>query len=346
MRPSRWTVPADAWMGLVVVAVAIAIPFFVESRYMLDEIILALIWAGVASQWNLLFGYAGVFSLAPMAFFAFGAYATAMLSYYLGWSVWLSIPLGAILCVPFSVIIGLACLRLQGVYVALLTFAISQMLYLLIVTDTACFQQTAGSCVQFTGGATGFADFGDFGMRPLLHRHWMEGNYGIVCVGALLTMLISWIVIHSPMGLAFRAIRDNPGYATARGVNRFQTHLLVFGISAFFIGLLGGLYAVHFQAISPTVFSISQLLFIIASVVVGGVGSFWGPLLGAIVLTAADEFLADFGEYRSLGLGLIITAFVVFLPRGLVGETIHLIGLVRRKRRQYVVPECTNQAPK
>ncbi|MCB8883715.1 branched-chain amino acid ABC transporter permease [Acidisoma cellulosilytica] len=335
-RSSRWTLPADAWIGLLVIIIAVAVPFVIQSRYLLGEVILALIWAGVASQWNLLFGYAGVFSLAPMAFFAFGAYATAMLSYYLGWSVWLSIPAGAIVSIPFSLIIGLACLRLEGVYVALLTFAVAQMMYLLIVTDTGCFQQIGGSCVQFTGGATGFSDFGDFGMRPLLHQYWMIGNYAVVCCGAFLTMLVSWIVIRSPMGLAFRAIRDNPGYAMARGVNRFRTHLLVFGISAFFIGLLGGLYAVHFQAIGPTVFSLSQLLFVIASVVVGGVGSFWGPLLGAVVLTGADEFLSDFGEYRSLGLGLIITAFVVFLPRGLVGEIVHLFALWRRKRQSHV----------
>lgn len=318
--PARRLRPgADLLIAVALFAAALAAPFLIDSRYVLGQLILTMVWASVAVQWNLIFGYAGVFSLAQMAIFAVGGYGTAMLSHYLGWSVWLSIPLGALIAMAFSMLVGLACLRLQGVYVALLTFAVAQTLVLLIVTDTACFTYEGASCRQFSGGPTGFARFGSFGTREWLRGDWIIGNYMIVLAGFALTLGVTWAILRSPMGLAFRALRDNPAYAVARGLNRFHTQLQVFAVSAFFTGLTGGLYAVHFQAISPSIFSLSQLLFVLAIVVVGGVGSFWGPVAGAVLLMAADEAMREAGEFRTLGLGLIIAAATVLAPRGLVG---------------------------
>src|ERR1700709_234910 len=101
-------------MAMLVIASLVATPYFVESRYLLGQVILALFYATIASQWNLLFGFAGVFSLAQMAIFGFGGYATAMLCVYFGWNVWPALPLGAVAAVVFSLLIGLACLRLAG----------------------------------------------------------------------------------------------------------------------------------------------------------------------------------------------------------------------------------------
>ncbi len=310
----------DLAMSLAVIAVLVLVPFVVESRYLLGQVILTLFLATIASQWNLLFGYAGVFSLAQMAVFGFGGYATAMLCVYFGLGVWSALPLGALAAVVLSLVIGVACLRLSGVYVALLTLALAQALYVLIVTDTECFRMVGSACRQFTGGAVGFARFGDFGTRAWLRAKWLVGNYAIVSTLFGITMLGTYVIINSPMGLAFRALKDNPGYAVARGVNRFQAQLLVFGLSAFFTGLAGGFYAVHFQAISPQILSLSQLLFIIAATVVGGLGSFWGPFVGTVVLMLADEAMRETGEYRTLGLGLIIAASIVLMPNGLLGR--------------------------
>ncbi len=317
-----------------------AIPFFVESRYILGQIILALFLSTIASQWNLLFGYSGVFSLGQMAIFGVGGYATAMLCVYFGLSVWAAMPLGAVVAVLFSVVIGAACLRLSGVYVALLTLAIAQALYVLIVTDTECFRMVGSACRQFTGGAVGFARFGDLGMRAWLRAKWLVGDYAIVAALFGFTMLCTYAIINSPIGLAFRAIKDNPGYAVARGVNRFGAQLLVFGLSAFFTGLAGGLYAAHFQAISPGILSLSQLLFIIAATVVGGVGSFWGPFLGTVVLMLADEAMREAGEFRTLGLGLIIAASIVLMPQGLLGRFKDVRGWASGRRR-VVTPTAT-----
>lgn len=316
-RPLPW---GDLAMALLVLAALAAVPALVESRYVLGQIILTLFLATVATQWNLLFGYSGVFSLAQMAVFGLGGYATAMLCVYLHLGVWTAIPLGALAAAAISLLIGVACLRLTGVYVALLTLCIAQALYLLIVTDTACFTMVGSVCRQFTGGAVGFARFGDFGTRAWLKARWLVGNYVIVATLFSVVMAATYVIIGSPIGLAFRALKDNPGYAVARGVNRFQAQLLVFGLSAFFTGLAGGVYAAHFQAISPTILSLSQLLFIIAATVVGGVGSFWGPFVGTVILMLADEAMREAGEYRTLGLGLIIAAAIVLMPNGVLGR--------------------------
>lgn len=321
----------DIAIGLVFLIIAVAAPFMIDSKYLIGQLIVGLFWASIAAQWNLLFGYAGVFSLAQMAVFAMGGYGTAMTSIYFGWPIWGAIAAGAVLATVFSVLVGLACLRLQGVYVALLTFAIANVIYLLITTDTACFRMQGTTCLQFSGGPAGFARFGDFGMRQLLRGNWVLGNYAIVLAGFVLTMLASWIIIHSPMGLAFKALRDNPGYAIARGINRFHTQLLVFGISAFFTGLTGGLYAAHFNAIGPNIFSVATLLFIMAITVVGGIGSFWGPVIGTVLLMVADEFMRDMGQFRTLGLGLIIAVSVVALPRGIVGRLADFMGKRRAR---------------
>ena len=329
---ARWPV-GDLVTAALVLAAIVAIPFFVESRYVLGQVILALFLSTIASQWNLLFGYSGVFSLGQMAIFGIGGYATAMLCVYFGLGVWAAMPLGAVAAVLFSLVIGAACLRLSGVYVALLTLAIAQALYVLIVTDTECFRMVGSACRQFTGGAVGFARFGDLGMRAWLRAKWLVGDYAVVAALFGVTMLCTYAIINSPIGLAFRAIKDNPGYAVARGVNRFGAQLLVFGLSAFFTGLAGGLYAAHFQAISPGILSLSQLLFIIAATVVGGVGSFWGPFLGTIVLMLADEAMREAGEFRTLGLGLIIAVSIVLMPEGLLGRFKDLRGWANGRRR-------------
>jgi branched-chain amino acid transport system permease protein len=322
----------DLIVALVLLAVAVALPFGIDSRYLMGQLILALFYASIASQWNLLFGFSGIFSLAQMAIFAFGGYVVALLAVYGGWSIWAGLLPAALGAAGFSLVIGLACLRLTGVYVALLTLAIAQAMYFLIVTDTECFVMNGTVCQQITGGAVGFARFGDLGMKQLLKGDWMIGNYAVVATLFALTMLFTWIVIRSPIGLAFRALKDNPGYAVARGVNRFQAQLLVFGISAFFTGLAGGLYVGHFQAVGPGLLSLSTLMFIIAAVVVGGVGTFWGPLLGAFVLVGADEAMREMGEFRNLGLGLIIVFFIVMMPRGLIGTLGELIARYRKPR--------------
>ena len=103
----------------------------------------------------------------------------------------------------------------------------------------------------------------------------------------------SVVVIRGPLGLAFKSLRDNPAYAQARGIGKFRTQLWVFGLSALFTGLAGAVYAAHFKVVGPTIFSFTLLLFLLSMIVVGGMGSIWGPLIGAALLMLSDEALKE-----------------------------------------------------
>lgn len=309
----------DILIGLALAALLALVPLLIGTRYIITQMTLFFIWAIVVTQWNLVLGVGGIFSLAQMALFAVGAYATAMLGYYFSVPIILAIPLAGLAAVLVSLIIGLACLRLRGPYVALLTLAIAQVIYLIVVNDTACFTNPPSGCLPLFGGVRGFSRFGDLGFRGLLGSKWYVAHYYIGLALALIAFLFSVAVIRGPLGLAFKALRDNPGYAMARGVSKFKYQLWVFGLSAFFTGIAGGFYAAHFGVVGPVVFSLAMLLFLLAMIVVGGMGAIWGPLLGAALLMLADEGMREIGDWRDIGLGLLLTLFVILLPKGLAG---------------------------
>ena len=137
-------------------------------------------------------------------------------------------------------------------------------------------------------------------------------------------MLFSIAIIRGPLGLAFQALRDDQAYAKSRGVSKFKYQLWVFGLSAFFTGLAGAFYALQFGVVGPIVFSLPMLLFLLAMIVVGGMGTVWGPVLGAAILMLADEGVRELGDWRDIGLGVMLAMFVIFLPKGLAGVNLRI----------------------
>jgi branched-chain amino acid transport system permease protein len=309
----------DLLISLGLSALLIFVPLLIGTRYIITQMTLFFIWAVVVTQWNLVLGVGGIFSLAQMALFAIGAYATAMLGYYFAFPIIVAMPIAGLVTVLASIVIGLACLRLRGPYVALLTLAIAQVIFLIVVNDTACFTNPPSGCLPLFGGVRGFSKFGDLGFRSLFGSKWYIAHYYVGLGLALVALMFSIAIIHGPLGLAFKALRDNPGYAMSRGISKFKYQLWVFGLSAFFTGLAGAFYATQFGVVGPVVFSLSMLLFLMSMIVVGGMGTIWGPLLGAAALMLADEGMREFGDWRDIGLGVILTTFVIFLPKGLVG---------------------------
>ena len=321
-------------LGVALLAAGIALPFFDVSRYWITQLTLLFIWATVVTQWNLVFGVAGIFSLAQMALFAIGGYATAMLGLYFEWNLWFALPVAGVAAVVFSLFVGLACLRLTGAYVALLTLAIAHILFLLIVTDSECVWYEGATCRSLTEGWRGLGRFGDFGFREWLGRNFYLGNYFMAMSLLTLATIFSGAIIRSPIGLAFRALRDNPGYAMARGISRFKYQLLVFACSAFFTGLAGSIYAGNFKVIGPNILQLPLLLFLVSMMIVGGVGRIWGPLVGAILLMVIDEALKEdeISEYRNIGLGGLLAAFVILMPQGVVGALEDLYRRYKNRR--------------
>ncbi len=311
----------DLLAGIVLLLFFLAVPFLFPGRYIIGQGITLFIWAIVVSQWNLVFGVAGIFSLAQMALFAIGGYAAGMLALYLDVSLWFGMVIGGLFAVLFGLIVGLACLRLRGAYVALLTLAIVQAIYLLIITDTACYIKVGVTCRTFTGGSRGLSQFGDFGFAQMLGRQYIAyGNYYLALAVLVASLLFAYWVIHSPIGLAFKAIRDNRLYAVGRGVGLMKFQLIVFATSAFFTGMAGAVFAGNYRVIGANVLELPLLLYLMSMMVIGGLGTFWGPLVGTAAMLIADEFLKEIGEWRLAGLGLILILSVIYFPEGIVGR--------------------------
>jgi ABC-type branched-subunit amino acid transport system permease subunit len=316
------------------------LPLVITQRYLLGEVITFMLWTSVALQWNVLMGHAGVFSLGQMVFFVCGSYTVAMLGTYLGVSPWLSIPLGAIVAAVAALVIGIACLRLAPAYVALLTFAIGYMIYTLINSESECYITTGGNCLTFWGGSNGFAQFPDFGFRPWLKGNWLLGNYFMVLVSFIISLVASIVIIHGRFGLAFRAMSDSAIYAASRGISRTKFQIVAFVITAFFTGMTGGVHATHFRYTGTSLLELSTTVFILSMVIVGGLKSTWGPVLGGVLMTVLVEVAKNFGDVRNTLLGFVLVCFVLLLPKGVAGAGSSILAaLGRREKVQDTVGE-------
>lgn len=310
----------DAGIGIVLLAVAILIPFLDPPRYTIDQFVLFFIWAGVVTQWNLVFGVAGIFSLAQMAVFAMGGYGAALIALYVHWSIWVTGILGALMAVGFSALIGAATIRLRGAYVALLTLGVAVVMKSLIESDSDCFYYEGATCYNFTGGPRGLSKFGDFGFREWLgYKQALLGNYYLGLLLLVIGSLFAFAVIRGPLGHAFRALRDNDALARTRGINRVKYQVLVFALSGFFTGLMGAFYAGHYKTFGTTVLDFSTMLTLLAMMVVGGLGRPWGPIVGCALMMIVDDRLKTYAEWRTVGMGAITVLFIIIFRQGVVG---------------------------
>ncbi|TME53491.1 MAG: branched-chain amino acid ABC transporter permease, partial [Chloroflexi bacterium] len=141
-----------------------------------------------------------------------------------------------------------------------------------------------------------------------------------------------WRVIHSPLGVAMTVLRDSETYAVSRGINQFRVRIVLFAISAFFTGLAGG-YSTHYNGgISTTIFDFPRIIDLLAMIVIGGWGTFGGPILGAGIVIGLDQYLVALGDYQTLILGLALAGIAVFAPQG-------LWPVIRRLYENYLAPE-------
>ena len=272
-------------------------PLLTGTRYIVTQTTLFFIWAIVVTQWNLVLGVGGIFSLAQMALFAVGAYATAMLGYYWHVPMLLAMPLAGLgdgageradrLGVP-AVARTLCRPAHAGDRAGDVSAGRQRHRVLHQSRHRAACRCSAASAASRASAISASA-------RCSGSKFYIGHFYVGLALLALATAF-SIAIIRGPAGLAFQALRDNPAYAVSRGISRFKYQLWLFGLSAFFTGLAGAFYAVNFGAVGPIVFSISMLLFLVSMIVVGGIGTVWGPLLGAALLMLADEAMREVGR--------------------------------------------------
>ena len=293
--------------GLVAtLAIAAAFPFLSASMFLLNLLVLMLISIIFASAWNLL-AYSGQGSLGHAAFLGIGAYASTLIAIQSGISPFITIFLGATVAAFIGVLIGLTCVRLKEWFLAMVTFGFAIIVQALTVSVLA----------PMTGGWDGIAS--PRLVSPSIPGYQLIEYYAILII-TIASLIAIWYIMKSRIGLAFLAIRENELEARSAGVDPVRYRLIAFAMSAYLAGVAGALQIHHIGYITPELYGVDNSFWPITFVILGGLGTLAGPVIGTIVLTIIWEGLKatglTFGRYVIVGFILILT--IIFLPKGLV----------------------------
>lgn len=288
-------------------------PLLLTSDFSLNLVIMMLYAAVLGQAWNILGGYGGQFSFGHAAYFGTGAYAVAVLQVQLGINPWIGLVAGGVLAMVVAAAIGFVTFHygLKGSYFALVTLAMAEVL------------RIVSNSVPFTGAGVGLL----IPLKQSASNFQFVGKAGffwVIWAMALAACLIVWWLGHSRFGAQLMAVRDNENAARALGVKAFRVKLGAMMLSGLFSGLAGVFYAQYYLYLDPQLaygssISIESLLVPI----IGGIGTLFGPLLGAVALQIISEVMRSLvGDLPGISLvfyGLLLGAMVLFLPRGIAG---------------------------
>jgi branched-chain amino acid transport system permease protein len=291
-----------------VLVLAVLLPLVWRNDYVVDVALTALIWMILNQSWNLQLGIGGIWNFGQLAIFAIGAYASALVSLHWGLPVWLAMVVGGLGAALASLVIAIPVLRLRGIYASLLTFSFAEVVRLLVISDDS----------GVTGGTFGLSGVPDIAFGDFAPDARQRAYYWLALALVVATAVLIWVFIHSPLGMALKALRDSPGYAAARGVSPMRMQVVTFSTSAFIAGLAGAFYAHYFGVISPSVMGLAPMALFVSMLVVGGLGTFAGPMVGTALIMVVSEYLRDYQEARLIIVGLILLITIVTAPRGLV----------------------------
>ena len=302
--------------ALVFFAVAGLAPLVVRDAFLLDSLVLILLWGAAAAAWNIAGGYAGQVSLGHAAFFGLGAYATALLGTRWDISPWIGLVVGAVIATATGFIIGFLSNRLRGPYFVLGTIAFSQVLLLGASRWRGFTAGSEGIPVPFRPGlwTLGLAD----------KRFWVWIVLGL----AVLVYLVQVYLERSRRGFQLRAVREDEDAALSLGVPARHLKVAAIAVSAAFTSACGALWTQYVGFVDPTyVFSLDLSVRFTLAAILGGLGTALGPFLGAVLVTAVETYLrAQFGGIGAKFVGIYLILYggalilmVRFAPQGLVG---------------------------
>ena len=286
----------------VLAYVALAWLPWVLSEYHTHILAIAAYYVILAIGWNLLAGYTGQFSLAHHTFAGIGAYTSALLVHYLKVPILVGIVAGVVVAALVGWGLGTLCLRMRAIYLALTTWAFAESVRLLITVE-----------YQITRGDLGLA-------TPFLFDTPRPTPYYYLFIAlALLAVLAAGQIMRSRVGAYMRAIRDDEEAAAAMGVDTFKWKRFVFAVSAIFAAVAGGFQGHYVGLLSPTPMKFNEMAMIIVMVIVGGLRTFPGPILGAVFIEVLTEALRAWGEARMVLFALLVIVVARSYPPGLAG---------------------------
>lgn len=309
-------------MSLAFILVFVGLPALVGANaYLMLILSLSGIFVIASIGLDLLFGYSGQISIGQAAFYAVGAYTSAILTTKLGVSVWLGMLAGGVLATVFAALVAIPICKLVHMFLALVTIGIGELTHQAII-----------NLPDLTGSFTGVRAI----PMPRLGAYVfnVSSYYYIVLAFVVLSLLVKQRIVDSRIGRAFIAIRENADAANAMGINVTYYKVVAFACSAAFTGIAGALYAHYIGFISPESFTLDQSVLFLTAVLCGGMGTFVGPIIGAVVITVINEAIQVLGSYQMLVYGIFIVVAVIYVPEGLVGVVKmiqrHLLKVVNR----------------
>lgn len=294
-----WFVPAAALLAVY--------PFAITSRFWLNVAVFVCIYIILAAGLTLLFGYANQVSFWHAGFYGTGAYVSALTTIHFKISVWLGLLLGMLAAAALGYVIGRPILRLQGLSLAMATFAFGLIMGVLFTQ------------LRITGGPNGLSGIPEPRIGPLVFDTAQQ-YYWLALAAALLTLAISHNIARSHVGRALRALGSGNQAAEVAGIDTASYKARVFAYSAGAAGFAGALYAHYITFVSDNSFSVDFSILVVVILAIGGRQTLWGAVVGAIFLTIVPEFLRQGAErYALLIYGIMLTVVFMYLPGGLVG---------------------------
>ena len=303
----RPTVRQRSSLAVFLGALVLAAPMGMNN-YMIDVLTLAGIYIVLALGLNIVVGMAGLLDLGYVAFYAIGAYSYALLSTRLGVSFWTALPIGGLAAAGFGVALGVITLRLRGDYLAIVTLGFIQIVHLVL-----------NNWDGLTNGPNGILNIGRPALGAFVFSRPIHFYYLILAIAGLTILAVNRLN-RSRIGRAWIAIREDEVAAQAMGVDTTRLKILAFALGAFWAGIAGVFFAGKFAFVSPESFTFFESVIVLAMVVLGGMGSIPGVILGALIVVILPEALREFSGYRMLVFGAALVLMMIFRPQGLIGN--------------------------
>jgi branched-chain amino acid transport system permease protein len=292
---------------LILLALLVAV---VQNAFVLHLLIMVFTSIALGLAWNIIGGYGGQLSFGHAAFYGIGAYTSTLLFVHLGVTPWLGMIAGGILAVVASLILGMPCFRLRGTYFTLATIAFAEVLRILVVYFK-----------EFTGGSIGIVLKFNAGFLNLMFRD--REPFAYIALGfMILTYYLSVWIENSRLGYYLTALKENEDGARALGINTYRCKLIALMLSAFLTAMIGSFFAQYLTFIEPeSEFSLGLSIGMTLAVMIGGIGTALGPVIGAFIITPLQELLRIYisGEYQGLQhiiYGVVLVVVVICIPQG------------------------------
>jgi branched-chain amino acid transport system permease protein len=312
---------------LLLIVIVLIAPFAVSEGH-LSVLVYVGIFTMLALALNLLLGYAGQISLGHAGFFGLGAYISGILTATHGINPWLAMLAAALVVTLLAFIVGFPILKLKGHYLAMATLGLGIIIYIVF-----------NEAVDQTGGPSGLSGIPNLQLAGFTFDSDLK-NYYLNWTFTLIAMGLSLNLVHSRIGRALRAIHDSEVAARVMGVNARLLKVQIFALSAGLSAVAGSLYAHTMTFVAPASFGFNFSVELVTMVIIGGLASIYGSLLGAALLTVLPELLRAFQDYDIIVYGLLLIVMTMFMPGGLVKGVPAAVSRVRGKLQRRTAPHA------